>query len=216
MIRGNMAAASFIICLLFAQISITVAPSPMKGDVNGGQRVMEIKGATINHHVHRDVEHLQPLPDKLVQLESLGRRFDPSLDLATAWSVSGDPATYAGAVRDSLPPFWDICSFPGFQASIDKVILPVRVNLMFIGFDGSGNADFKLTDEQFAPWFGHIAHALKHYRVPVGEVWIVVQRLQMWCPDDLTGANNHVPRENEGPPNRTFSLYPSGSRASNG
>ncbi|CAM6088218.1 unnamed protein product [Calypogeia fissa] len=49
---------------------------------------------------------------------------------------------------------------------IDAIYLPVPINFIFIGFDGEGNKEFKLGEEELQRWFTNIDHILEHTRVP--------------------------------------------------
>ncbi|KAJ7950715.1 putative Transmembrane protein [Quillaja saponaria] len=49
---------------------------------------------------------------------------------------------------------------------VDSVYLPVPVNFIFIGFEGKGNQEFKLQQEEMERWFTKIDHIFEHTRVP--------------------------------------------------
>ncbi|KAJ8753112.1 hypothetical protein K2173_017657 [Erythroxylum novogranatense] len=54
---------------------------------------------------------------------------------------------------------------------VDSMYLPVPVNFIFIGFEGSGNQDFKFHPEELERWFTKIDHIFEHTRIPpIGEV----------------------------------------------
>ncbi|KAJ7540824.1 hypothetical protein O6H91_10G032800 [Diphasiastrum complanatum] len=49
---------------------------------------------------------------------------------------------------------------------VDAIYLPVPVNFIFIGFDGSGNHGLKLEGAELERWFKNLDHVLEHTRVP--------------------------------------------------
>ncbi|XP_012847974.1 PREDICTED: uncharacterized protein LOC105967932 [Erythranthe guttata] len=54
---------------------------------------------------------------------------------------------------------------------VDSLYLPVPVNFIFIGFEGSGNKEFKLNAEELERWFTKIDHIFEHTRIPkIGEI----------------------------------------------
>ncbi|KAL8036081.1 hypothetical protein ABFX02_12G136700 [Erythranthe guttata] len=54
---------------------------------------------------------------------------------------------------------------------VDSLYLPVPVNFIFIGFEGSGNKEFKLNAEELERWFTNIDHIFEHTRIPkIGEI----------------------------------------------
>jgi hypothetical protein len=57
---------------------------------------------------------------------------------------------------------------------IEKVILPVRVNIAFVGFEGDGQGALRLTPQDLQPWFEHIEHIVPHTVVPLGEEQLTV------------------------------------------
>lgn len=49
---------------------------------------------------------------------------------------------------------------------VDSMHLPVPVNFIFIGFEGSGNQAFMLQPEELERWFTKIDHMFEHTRIP--------------------------------------------------
>ncbi|KAL8223516.1 hypothetical protein R6Q57_018991 [Mikania cordata] len=49
---------------------------------------------------------------------------------------------------------------------VEHMYLPVPVNFIFIGFEGSGNQAFKLRAEELERWFTKIDHVFEHTRIP--------------------------------------------------
>ncbi|XP_076888687.1 uncharacterized protein LOC143539174 isoform X1 [Bidens hawaiensis] len=49
---------------------------------------------------------------------------------------------------------------------VEHMYLPVPVNFIFIGFEGSGNQAFKLRTEELERWFTKIDHIFEHTRIP--------------------------------------------------
>lgn len=45
---------------------------------------------------------------------------------------------------------------------VDALLMPVHVNLVFVGFDGSGGHEFKLTRDTLSRWFGHLDYVVQH------------------------------------------------------
>lgn len=55
-------------------------------------------------------------------------------------------------------------------APVESIYLPVPINFIFVGFEGKGNQELKLGEEELERWFTQIDHVLEHTRVPqVGE-----------------------------------------------
>ncbi|KAF5787671.1 hypothetical protein HanRHA438_Chr10g0468481 [Helianthus annuus] len=52
---------------------------------------------------------------------------------------------------------------------VEHMYLPVPVNFIFIGFEGSGNQAFKLHAEEIERWFTKIDHIFEHTRIPQTE-----------------------------------------------
>ncbi|KAI3775268.1 hypothetical protein L1987_49839 [Smallanthus sonchifolius] len=52
---------------------------------------------------------------------------------------------------------------------VEHMYLPVPVNFIFIGFEGSGNQAFKLHAEELERWFTKIDHIFEHTRIPQAE-----------------------------------------------
>nr|GEV79082.1 UTP--glucose-1-phosphate uridylyltransferase [Tanacetum cinerariifolium] len=52
---------------------------------------------------------------------------------------------------------------------IEHMYLPVPVNFIFIGFEGSGNQAFKLNTDELERWFTKIDHIFEHTRIPQSE-----------------------------------------------
>ncbi|GKA53636.1 hypothetical protein Tco_0746951, partial [Tanacetum coccineum] len=52
---------------------------------------------------------------------------------------------------------------------IEHMYLPVPVNFIFIGFEGSGNQAFKLNTDELERWFTKIDHIFEHTRIPQTE-----------------------------------------------
>lgn len=52
---------------------------------------------------------------------------------------------------------------------VEHMYLPVPVNFIFIGFEGSGNQVFKLHTEELERWFTKIDHIFEHTRIPQTE-----------------------------------------------
>ncbi|KAI7744575.1 hypothetical protein M8C21_015988, partial [Ambrosia artemisiifolia] len=52
---------------------------------------------------------------------------------------------------------------------VEHMYLPVPVNFIFIGFEGSGNQAFKLNAEEIERWFTKIDHIFEHTRIPQTE-----------------------------------------------
>ncbi|XP_071716090.1 uncharacterized protein [Rutidosis leptorrhynchoides] len=52
---------------------------------------------------------------------------------------------------------------------VEHMYLPVPVNFIFIGFEGSGNQAFKLHAEELERWFTKIDHIFEHTRIPQTE-----------------------------------------------
>lgn len=54
---------------------------------------------------------------------------------------------------------------------VEHMYLPIPVNFIFIGFEGSGNQVFKLHADELERWFTKIDHIFEHTRIPqTGEV----------------------------------------------
>lgn len=53
---------------------------------------------------------------------------------------------------------------------IDALHMSVPLNLVFIGFQGDGNAKVDVTSEELTSWFSHIDHVLPHTRVALSEL----------------------------------------------
>ncbi|KAL7600951.1 hypothetical protein Lser_V15G23561 [Lactuca serriola] len=49
---------------------------------------------------------------------------------------------------------------------VEHMYLPVPVNFIFIGFEGSGNQVFKLHTDELERWFTKIDHIFEHTRIP--------------------------------------------------
>ncbi|KAL4590094.1 hypothetical protein LXL04_003013 [Taraxacum kok-saghyz] len=49
---------------------------------------------------------------------------------------------------------------------VEHMYLPVPVNFIFIGFEGSGNQAFKLNTDELERWFTKIDHIFEHTRIP--------------------------------------------------
>lgn len=55
-------------------------------------------------------------------------------------------------------------------APVESIYLPLPINFIFIGFEGKGNQELRLGQEELERWFTQIDHVLEHTRVPqVGE-----------------------------------------------
>nr|XP_043624624.1 uncharacterized protein LOC122596158 isoform X2 [Erigeron canadensis] len=52
---------------------------------------------------------------------------------------------------------------------VEHMYLPVPVNFIFIGFEGSGNQAFKLHADELERWFTKIDHIFEHTRIPQTE-----------------------------------------------
>ncbi|KAI3803180.1 hypothetical protein L1987_31329 [Smallanthus sonchifolius] len=52
---------------------------------------------------------------------------------------------------------------------VEHMYLPVPVNFIFIGFEGSGNQAFKIHAEELERWFTKIDHIFEHTRIPQAE-----------------------------------------------
>ncbi|XP_024530236.1 uncharacterized protein LOC9659220 isoform X2 [Selaginella moellendorffii] len=52
------------------------------------------------------------------------------------------------------------------MTEIDAIYLPVPITFVFIGFDGHGNHDVKLREDEMERWFTNIDHVLEHTRIP--------------------------------------------------
>ncbi|XP_076910553.1 uncharacterized protein LOC143568236 isoform X1 [Bidens hawaiensis] len=52
---------------------------------------------------------------------------------------------------------------------VEHMYLPVPVNFIFIGFEGTGNQAFKLHAEEIERWFTKIDHIFEHTRIPQAE-----------------------------------------------
>lgn len=53
---------------------------------------------------------------------------------------------------------------------IDALHMSMPLNLVFIGFQGDGNAKVDVTTEELTSWFAHIDHVLPHTRVALSEL----------------------------------------------
>ncbi|MED6219181.1 hypothetical protein PIB30_033497 [Stylosanthes scabra] len=53
---------------------------------------------------------------------------------------------------------------------VDAIHLPVPVNFIFIGFEGTGHQEFKLLPEEIERWFTKIDHIFEHTRIRHEEV----------------------------------------------
>ncbi|KAJ4709132.1 Transmembrane protein [Melia azedarach] len=72
---------------------------------------------------------------------------------------------------------------------IDSMYLPVPVNFIFIGFEGTGNRDFKLHPDELERWFTKIDHIFEHTRVPqIGEVLTPFYKISV-----DKGRRHHLP-----------------------
>lgn len=88
----------------------------------------------------------------LLEVEHFTELSSAIMDEQTRWGLSDNMAHYLNLHR--------LVSFS----------MPVHVNLIFIGFNGDGNAYLTLNQADYAAWFEHMEHELEHVVAPVGEL----------------------------------------------
>eukprot|EP01088_Endostelium_zonatum_P014909 TRINITY_DN3441_c0_g1_i1.p2 TRINITY_DN3441_c0_g1~~TRINITY_DN3441_c0_g1_i1.p2 ORF type:complete len:267 (-),score=59.25 TRINITY_DN3441_c0_g1_i1:1302-2102(-) len=89
--------------------------------------------------------------DQVIIEDDAIKRISSKLSLQEQFQIAGDMATYKNMTQTHA------------------VVVPIHVNLIFLGFQSDGNKGIDLNSENISPWFEHLDHVLPHVTVPVGE-----------------------------------------------